>query len=59
MDNSYKMYVVLYKASNTLDHQILQNKLEIKGDVLNLVENYLTHIKHYVETGVKAEILNI
>ena len=53
----------LSKAFGTLDHSILIDKVEffgVKGVALDLLKNYLTNIKQYVEfEDAQSDMLNI
>ena len=66
MDNKetpVNIYLDLSKAFDTLDHSILIDKLEfygVKGVALDLLKNYLTNRKHYVEfENAQSDTLNI
>ncbi len=57
------IYLDLSKAFDTLDHNILTQKLKyygIKGINLELFQNYLTQRKQYVDfDNTKSDMLNI
>ena len=66
MDNKeipINIYLDLSKAFDTLDHSILIDKLEfygVKGVTLDLLKNYLTNRKQYVEfEDAQSDMLNI
>ena len=66
MDNKeipINIYLDLSKAVDALDHSILIDKLEfygVKGVALDLLKNYLTNRKQYVEfEDAQSDILNI
>ncbi len=63
MNTSLNIFLDLSKAFDTLDHNILLEKLKhygITGVAHKLMESYIINRKRYVEIdGTKCELLNI